>query len=283
MDDDRAARRPTGLFSIGQFSRLTGLTLKAIRLYHERGLLPPSWIDASSGYRYFNDKDVERARVIAHLRGLDLSLSEIEELFSSYDESAGALAFLEKQRERIAERRQHLRRAARELERMIRAEREALAQLAAAPAEVVEKTLAPMLVASLRWKGTYSETGRMLGRVCRAFGRYAVDAPLNLYYDDEYKDEDADIESCLPVRAAAPVAGFSLRMLPGGPCISVVHRGPYAEISRSYARLMHSLAQRGYASLLPIREIYRRGPGMLFKGNPRNYLTELQVLVSAEK
>lgn len=281
MDDDRSATRPAGLFSIGQFSRLTGLTLKAIRLYHERGLLPPSWVDASSGYRYFTDRDVERARTILRLRGLELSLSEIEEHFASYDDSAGALGFLEQQRQRIAARRQHLGRVARELDRMIRAEREALARLAAAPAEIVEQTLEPLLVASLRWKGTYAETGRMLGRLYRAYGRRATDAPLNLYYDDEHKDEDADIESCLPVRSATPAAGFPVRTLPGGACISLVHRGPYSELGRSYGRLMRYLEEHRYAGLLPVREIYRRGPGMLFKGNPNNYLTELQILVSS--
>jgi DNA-binding transcriptional MerR regulator/effector-binding domain-containing protein len=279
--DDRSADRPAGLFSIGQFSRLTGLTLKAIRLYHERGLLPPSWVDASSGYRYFTDRDVERARAIARLRGLELSLSEIEELFAGYEDSAGTLGFLEAQRQRIAARRQHLGRVARELDRMIRAERDALARLAHAPAEIVELTLAPLLVASLRWKGTYAETGRMLGRLYRAYGRYATAAPLNLYYDDEHKDEEADIESCLPVRPATPAAGFPLRTLSGGACVSLVHRGPYSELGRSYGRLMRYLEQHCYVGSLPVREIYRRGPGMLFKGNPNNYLTELQVLVSS--
>jgi DNA-binding transcriptional MerR regulator len=280
VDDDRSADRPAGLFSIGQFSRLTGLTLKAIRLYHERGLLPPSWIDESSGYRYFTDRDVERARTIVRLRGLELSLSEIEELFTSYDVGAGALAFLEQQRQRIAARRQRLGHVARELDRMIRAEREALARLADEPAEIVEQTLEPLLVASLRWKGTYAETGRMLGRLYRTYGRRAAGPPLNLYYDDEYKDEDADIESCLPVRPAGPAAGFSVRTLPGGPCVSLVHRGPYSELGRSYGRLMRYLQEHRYAWSLPIREIYHRGPGVLFKGNPKNYLTELQVPAS---
>jgi DNA-binding transcriptional MerR regulator len=43
-----------GMFSIGQFSRITGLTVKTIRLYHEEGVLQPAWIDDETGYRYFD-------------------------------------------------------------------------------------------------------------------------------------------------------------------------------------------------------------------------------------
>jgi DNA-binding transcriptional MerR regulator len=279
-NENEPGTRPAGLFSIGQFSRLTGLTLKAIRLYHEKGLLPPSWVDLSSGYRYFTERDVERARLLVDLRRLELSLAEIGELLSEYADGMGILPFLEAQRQRIVTRQRHLAQVARELDHMIRAERDVLAQFASAPSEIVEKTLEPMLVAGLRWRGTYAETGRMLGRVCRAFGRYAADAPLNLYYDDEYKDEDADVESCLPVRDAKPQAGYALRELPGGPCACLMHRGSYSEISRSYTRLMRHIAERSQIHLLPIREIYRRGPGMIFKGNPKSYLTELQILVS---
>jgi effector-binding domain-containing protein len=31
--------------------------------------------------------------------------------------------------------------------------------------------------------------------------------------------------------------------------------------------------------LSPTREVYLKGPGMIFRGNPRKYLTEIQVLV----
>ncbi len=39
------------MFTIGQFSRITGLSIKTIRLYHEKGLLTPKWVGEASGYR----------------------------------------------------------------------------------------------------------------------------------------------------------------------------------------------------------------------------------------
>ena len=68
------------MFTIGQFSRITGLTVKTIRLYHEKDVLKPAWVDDETGYRYFDQADAERARVIRHLRDLEFPLAEIREL-----------------------------------------------------------------------------------------------------------------------------------------------------------------------------------------------------------
>jgi len=37
--------------------------------------------------------------------------------------------------------------------------------------------------------------------------------------------------------------------------------------------------EKGYKSQLPTREIYQKGPGIIFKGNENNYLTEIQILL----
>ena len=40
------------------------------------------------------------------------------------------------------------------------------------------------------------------------------------------------------------------------------------------------MKDKGYRILMPTREVYVKGPGMIFKGNPKNYLTEIQILVA---
>jgi hypothetical protein len=40
--------------SIGEFARRSRLSLKALRLYDERGVLVPSRVDQASGYRYYD-------------------------------------------------------------------------------------------------------------------------------------------------------------------------------------------------------------------------------------
>jgi DNA-binding transcriptional MerR regulator len=66
--------------SIGEFARRSRLSVKALRLYDELGVLVPARVDGVSGYRYYDDAQLEQARLVAMLRQLDLPLAAIKEL-----------------------------------------------------------------------------------------------------------------------------------------------------------------------------------------------------------
>ena len=69
--------RVTTLLTIGAFARTSRLSIKALRLYDEIGLLPPVCIDPATGYRYYGPAQLERARLVAWLRRLDMPLARI--------------------------------------------------------------------------------------------------------------------------------------------------------------------------------------------------------------
>lgn len=66
--------------SIGEFARRSRLSLKALRLYDAMGLLPPARTDPESGYRYYLEQQLERARLIGLLRQLEMPLDRIAEV-----------------------------------------------------------------------------------------------------------------------------------------------------------------------------------------------------------
>ena len=68
------------MYTIGEFSRATALTIKTLRFYHEQGLLDPTHVDSETGYRYYDVSKIETARIITYLRSLDLTLEEIGEI-----------------------------------------------------------------------------------------------------------------------------------------------------------------------------------------------------------
>jgi DNA-binding transcriptional MerR regulator len=68
---------PDNLLFIGAFARRVGLTSKALRHYHEVGLLVPAGVDGSTGYRLYRPDQASRARAIRTLRELQMPLSEI--------------------------------------------------------------------------------------------------------------------------------------------------------------------------------------------------------------
>ena len=73
-----------------------------------------------------------------------------------------------------------------------------------------------------------------------------------------------------------------VRELPGGRCVSLMHKGPYDELGRSYEKILAYIREKGYQTLLPSREVYIKGPGMILKGNPEKYLTEIQIMIQEE-
>ncbi|MFI9152874.1 MerR family transcriptional regulator [Streptomyces sp. NPDC053367] len=83
MDDD--------LLTIGAFAARARLSAKALRLYDRLGLLTPDRVDAATGYRYYRADQVERARLVALLRQLDMPLARIAEVAGAEGAEAAAL------------------------------------------------------------------------------------------------------------------------------------------------------------------------------------------------
>jgi DNA-binding transcriptional MerR regulator len=76
--------------SIGEFARRSHLSLKALRLYDERGVLVPSRVDQASGYRYYDPAQVDQARLVVMLRQLQLPLAAVKELLACDPADAAA-------------------------------------------------------------------------------------------------------------------------------------------------------------------------------------------------
>jgi DNA-binding transcriptional MerR regulator/DNA gyrase inhibitor GyrI len=269
------------MFSIGQFSRITGLTVKTIRLYHEKKLLIPKWVDETTGYRYYDDRNIERARAISYMRELMIPLAEIQDILDRFAEDADILDFLEKHREAIHLKMEQLNKAALSLDDIIQKEKEAKKMIEESSYLVEEKAVEEVRVAGLRWKGRYGDVGKVFSKLGKLAGRNIRGKPMNLYYDAEYKENDADIETCYPVAENIKKSGdLILHTLPGGKCVSLIHKGPYENLNRSYAKIMEYIQNKKYETVLPIRELYLKGPGMIFRGNPKNYLTKIEIFIS---
>jgi DNA-binding transcriptional MerR regulator/effector-binding domain-containing protein len=268
------------MYSIGEFSKMSGLTVKTLRFYHEQGLLEPSSVDDQTGYRYYAANKLETARIITRLRGLGFPLSEIGEILKHSDET-DVLEHLERQQQAVERKLREFGEIKTSLDQIIFDLREAREAMNSTNFHVQEKTLDPILVAAIRMQGKYAECGQGFARIGRRFGRYICGKPLLLHYDQEYKEDDANFEVCMPIRKGSSEEEISVRELKGGKCVSLIHQGPYDELGRSYAKILDYIQEAGYEYEVPTREVYLKGPGMIFQGNPRKYLTEIQFLVKS--
>jgi len=76
--------------SIGEFARRSRLSLKALRLYDERGVLVPARVDQASGYRYYDTAQLDAARLVVMLRQLQVPLAAVKELLACDPADAAA-------------------------------------------------------------------------------------------------------------------------------------------------------------------------------------------------
>jgi DNA-binding transcriptional MerR regulator len=64
---------------------MTRLSVKALRLYDEIGLLAPAYVDPASGYRYYDLGQANKAEAVRILRSVDMPLEEIHEILETED------------------------------------------------------------------------------------------------------------------------------------------------------------------------------------------------------
>lgn len=71
--------------SIGDFAVMTSLSRKALRHYHDIGILEPAHVDAYTGYRFYDTSQVDHAHIIRRFRSLGMSIPDIKALLTTDD------------------------------------------------------------------------------------------------------------------------------------------------------------------------------------------------------
>ncbi|MEO1623288.1 MAG: helix-turn-helix domain-containing protein, partial [Cyanobacteria bacterium J06632_3] len=68
------------LYKISAFSRLGQVSIKALRLYDQRGLLKPAKVDADTSYRYYSVEQLPQLHRLLALKSMGFSLEQIGQL-----------------------------------------------------------------------------------------------------------------------------------------------------------------------------------------------------------
>jgi DNA-binding transcriptional MerR regulator len=243
------------LVTIGDFSRMTFLSVKALRHYHDVGLLPPAEIDAETGYRRYEVAQVSTAQVIRRLRELGMPLDDVRAVIEAGDVQARNAAISA-----------HLRRMEGELEQT-RATVKSLRLLldeATPPALAVEyRTIGPSETLALRDRVANADMfdwlDDALTRLRAALeetGARRVGPDAALYSNELLEDELGEIVAVIPVDAAGRAESLQL---PAVEYAIAVHEGSIEDIDRTYGALGAVVAERAIGVPGPIRENYLVG------------------------
>ncbi|KJS21723.1 MAG: MerR family transcriptional regulator [Clostridiaceae bacterium BRH_c20a] len=264
------------MYKISEFSKITNLTVKALRYYDEQNLLKPSRADNS--YRYYYEDDFSKARIIFLLRNLDFSISEIRDILINCDVPDDLSYYLSEKQMMITEQ--------------IKKETELIQKidLYLKPKKLEEismeykinfKEFAAITVSSIRFKGKYSDVGKYIGTIYKEVKGKAVGEPFCCHYDDDFK-EDADIEICVQTKGTVTGKHTKSKQFPPIKAICATHIGGYDTINLAYKALLDYAKEHDIECKVPSREMYHKGPGMIFKGNPNKYVTEIAIPIVQE-
>ncbi len=270
------------MIRIGDFSKLSHVSVKALRLYDELGLLKPVLVDTFTSYRYYEFNQLARLYRILALKDLGLSLEEIGRLLESdvsVEQLRGMLTLRQAEiRQRVQEDEDRLERVARWLEHLT--EEQPMSVHA-----VVIKTVESFKVASVRGVVPQPpDQGVLWGDLLAFIDQNKVrmnGAPIAIYHDPESRERDWDIEVCMPVAEGVPDSGrVKIQTLPRVETMAcVVHHGPFATLPTAYDSLAKWIDENGYRIVGPGREINLRLPDKPGDQNDPNTVNEVQYPV----
>lgn len=265
------------MYKISEFSKITSLTVKTLRYYDEQGILKPSY-RAENAYRYYDDKDFTRARFILLLRDLNFSIAEMKDIVANYDSPDDLSYYLTEKQHMIAD---HIKREKELIKRIDLYLQPNEMGVGSMNYKVELKEFESLTVAAIRFKGKYSDVGKYFGAIYKESKGKTCGQPFCCYYDDDYQDE-ADIEACIPTKGLMTGMNVIAKQLPKIKAICTTHTGSYETLNLAYKAVMDYLKEHSLTSILPSREIYRKGPGMIFRGNPNKYVTEIIIPIEQE-
>lgn len=260
------------MYKIGEFSIMTGLSIKTLRYYDKEGILKPAGREENA-YRMYDQNNYSRAKLLKRLRGLDFSISEIKDtlaLCQSEEDISFVLSEKAKNVEAEIQRQQNL------LERLSSSIIQESEGYEMTNYDVQIISIPDILVASTKYTGKYDQCGEYFGKLAKVVKNKSNGPFMNLYNDMAY-NEITEIQVCLPIKTGTETSKFDRSVIEKTRAIVTTHKGPYDKSNDAYKALFDYANEHNLKLTLPIREIYIKGPGMIFKGNPNNYVTQIVI------
>ncbi len=252
--------------TIGEFSKMTYLSVKALRHYHDVGLLEPADIDPATGYRRYAVGQVATAQAIRRFRDLDMPIEEVRRVLRAPDEATRNRAILA-----------HLERMQTQLEQTQQAVSSLQALLtgpATPPAPIEIRRIPATSALAVRRVVELTESGDWLYEAYEWMHGLADSHALTvggvdsaIYPDELFQDGVGLTTAYVPITGTQlpfdegqtpPRADetFGVIELPAITAAVLLYDGPFSELDQAYAALGAIVVGRGIAGSGPVREHY---------------------------
>jgi DNA-binding transcriptional MerR regulator/effector-binding domain-containing protein len=242
--------------SIGEFSKMTFLSVKTLRHYHETGLLEPVRIDPSSGYRFYDVSQVATAQVIRRFRDLDLPIERLRAFLDAPDEESRNAVIVD-HLDRMSAQLSETQATVDSLRRLLADDGASFPvryrhEAAVTTLAVVEHVAAQDVV------GWWLDSFRHLHRAMRVSGATRSGADGALFPTEFFVDEAAEVVAFVPVQSVPDrlpprVTPYDV---PASRLAVTTFDGPPLDLDRAYGALGRWVVEQATASEGPVRERY---------------------------
>lgn len=262
------------MLKIGDFSKMSLLTIKALRFYEKEGLLEPTEVDAETGYRLYSTQQLETASTIKFLRQLDFSIKEIKE-FLSGENLTKMLAY---KKNKLTQNQQENNRKLSIINHMLEDKNMNYKAVIKEIPECVVYSKTGVLKNYAEVTGLVLSSAEECLQLNPKIECVTPDYCFCEYLDGEFKTTNITARYSQAVKSKGVESeNIKFRELPKTKVVSVYHKGSYSKFGDAYGYLVNFCENNGYKICAPIRECYI--DGVWNKEDEADYLTELQAPV----
>ena len=264
------------MLKIGDFSKISRVSIRMLRHYDELGLLRPVKIDSDTGYRYYSESQLPIAGKINALKDMGFGLAAIGEILRSGGEKEMLEHHLRLKQAELLELSEQTSYRLRLLDTAL----EGLRKDESMKYDVTIKTIPQRYSATVRQViPSYEQEGMLWDILMKetAGMRLAYGDPCYccaVFHDKEFKESDVDVEVTMDVKGTyLDTDHVCFRTLPGVTIASATCKGSYEQINSVNAAVCSWIAANGYTFDGPMFNIYHVSPHET--ADPNEYITEV--------
>jgi len=265
------------MLKIGDFSKLSRISIRMLRHYDEIGILHPECVDDITGYRYYSESQLLLAGRIQTLRNLGFGLSVIKEMLARYEDTGEMEQFLLAKRKELEEKSIEVRQKLQFLDSTLKWLRKDGNLM---DYNVTLKTVPERYVASVRQViPAYDCEGMLWEIMCRELKPQNVQQAVPCYgmaifHDEGYKEHDPDVEIQSAVTGTyQDTEHVKFKTVPPIQIASAIYKGSYEQMSRVNAAVANWVVENGYDFDGKSFCIYHVSPGQT--SDPKDLITEV--------
>lgn len=243
--------------SIGDFSRMTQLSVKTLRHYHEVGLLQPGRVEPASGYRYYTHDQVSTAQVVRRLRELGMPIADVRAVLTSAPAERNALisGHLQRLEEQLAATRSAVESLRAILDRPTEDLRIEHRSVPATPAAAISATVDREDL--LPWWQRAVEEVRSTVATDKTFR--PTGPPGALFGFDVFARDHGAVTVFIPVDGVVRRVGrVEPATIPAAELAAIRHHGPHDDVDLAYTALGDYATRHEISVDGPLREDYER-------------------------